>query len=125
MRLKRTITEDEFAAALRYICPASRLTLDMAHADLVQGIDQAEIAAKFDRTKGTVSQASGRVWRGFLRSKGYKEVRVVLSDFQAFMAKGWGREAMDKVNGVVRKPRAERRGRTPAARKTEISAATE
>ena len=104
MRLKRTITEAEFAAALRHIRPASRLTLNMAHADLVLGIDQAEIAAKFDRTKGTVSQASKRVWRGFLRSKGYKEVQVVLGDVHAFIAEGWGREVMDKLNEVVKKP---------------------
>ena len=110
MRLKRTITEDEFADALRYMRPASRLTLDMAHADLVQGIDQAAIAVKFDRTKGTVSQASGRVWRGFLRSKGYREVRVVLGDFRAWMAEGWGREAMDELNGIVRKPAKRPRG---------------
>ena len=119
MRLKRTITEAEFAAALRYMRPASRLTLDMAHADLVQGIDQAEIAARFDRTKGTVSQASARVWRGFLRSKGYKEVRLVLGEVHAFIAAGWGREGMDKLNGVVTKPRADRRGRAPAAPKNE------
>ena len=104
MRLKRTITEAAFADALRFMRPASRLTLDMAHADLVDGTDQAEIAARFDRTKGTVSQASGRVWRGFLRSKGYKEVRVVLTDFRAWMAEGWGKEAMDELNGIAKRP---------------------
>ena len=110
MRLKRTITKAEFAEALRYIRPTSRLTRDMAHADLVQGIDQAEIAAEFDRTKGTVSQASGRGWRGFLRSKGFKEVRVVLGNYRAFVAEGWGREAMDKLNEVVKKPLKRPRG---------------
>ena len=124
MRLKRTITEDEFAADLRYMRPASRLTRDMAHADLVEGIDQAEIAAKFDRTKSSVSQASGRVWRGFLRSKGYKEVRVVLTDFRAWMAEGWGREAMDELNGIVRKPRAPRGGRAATGRKTKAPTAS-
>ena len=110
MRLKRTITEAEFAAALQHMRPSSQLTRDMAHADLVQGIDQAKIAAKFDRTKGTVSQASGRVWRGLLRSKGYREVRVMLKDFRAWMAEGWGREAIDELNGAVRKSRAKTKG---------------
>jgi len=82
MRLKRTITEAEFAAALRYMRPASRLTLDMAHADLVQGTDQGEIA---------------------LRSKGYKEVRLVLSDPHAFVAEGWGKEAMNELKGNMQK----------------------
>ena len=124
MRLKRTITEAEFAAALQHMRPASPLTRDMAHADLVQGIDQVDIAARFDRTKGTVSQASGRVWRGFLRSKGYKEVRLVLGDVHAFIAKGWGREAMDALNGVAPKP--EKRSRkAPAGRKAKNSAAAQ
>lgn len=116
MRLKRTITEAEFAAALQHIRPASRLTRDMAHADLVQGIDQAKIAAKFDRTKGSVSQASGRIWRGLLRSKGYREVRVVLGDVHAFIVKGWGKEAVDELNGIPKKP-AKRPRKTPIGRK--------
>ena len=98
------MTETGIAAALQHMRPASQLTRGMAHGDLVQGIDQAEIAARFDRTKGTVSQASGRVWRGFLRSKGYKEVRVVLGDFRAWMAEGWGREAMDELNEIAKRP---------------------
>lgn len=110
MRLKRTITEAEFAAALQHMRPASRLTHDMAHADLVEGIDQAEISTKFDRTKASVSQASGRVWRGLLRSKGYREVRVVLGDVHAFIVKGWGKEATDELNGIPKKlPRRERK----------------
>jgi hypothetical protein len=88
MRLKRTITEAEFASAIKHMRPPSELTLKIAHADLVQRIDQKEIARKHNRTKGTVSPASKRVWRGFLKSKGYEEVTVVLNDFRAFVVKG-------------------------------------
>ena len=100
MRLKRTITEAEFASAIQHMRPPSKLTLELAHADLVQGIKLTEIGARYNRTKSTVSQASKRVWRGFLKSKGYREVVVVLPDVQAFIAEGWSNESLDELNAV-------------------------
>ena len=119
MRLKRTISEAEFAAAIRYLRVPSKLTLEMAHADLVEGINQADIAKKYDRTKGSVSQASKIVWRGFLKSKGYEEVRLVLGRVHAFVANGWHQDALHELNYGTKRP--ERKVRRPrrAAQKTE------
>ncbi len=120
MRLKRTISEAEFADAIRHVRMPSKLTLEMAHADLVQGINQAEIAWKFNRTKGTVSQASKRVWRGFLKSKGYKEVQVVLSDVRAFIASGWHKEALYELNHGTKMPEKRDRRKDRSSRKAEV-----
>ena len=120
MRLKRTISEAEFADAIRYVRVPSKLTLEMAHADLVQGINQADIAKKFNRTKGTVSQASKRVWRGFLKSKGYKEVQVVLSDVRAFIASGWHKEALYELNHGTKMPEKRDRRKDRSSRKAEV-----
>ena len=68
----------------------------------VRGVKQAEIAKEYNITKGSVSQASKRVWLGFLRSKGYKEVSVVLSEVKAFIVEGWGKETMDEINNKVK-----------------------
>ena len=121
MRLKRTISEAEFADAIRHVRVPSRLTLEMAHADLVQGINQAGIARKYNRTKGTVSQASKRVWHGFLKSKGYREVRVVLGDVRAWIVNGWHREALYELNYSTRMPApsASRPRRPPPAPKSD------
>ena len=98
MRLKRKMTEAEFASAIQYMRPPPARVLEIAHADLVRGVKQAEIAKEYHITKGSVSQASKRVWLGFLRSKGYREVAVVLPDARAFIAEGWGKEAVDEIN---------------------------
>ena len=98
MKLKRTITEAEFASAIQHMRPSSKLTLELAHADLAQGVGQAEIAKKYNRTKGTVSQASKRVRRGFLKSKGYQEVVVVLLEERDFIVEGWSKESRDVLN---------------------------
>ena len=120
MRLKRTITEAEFAAAIPYLRTPSKLTLDMARADLVRGINQDEIARKHNRTKGTVSQASKRVWLGVLKSKGYEVVRVVLPEVRAFIVEDWQKDALHELNYGTqrpeRKPRRSRRPSTKAAR---------
>ena len=120
MRLKRTISEAEFADAIRYVQVPSKLTLEMAHADLVQGINQADIARKFDRTKGTVSQASKRVWNGFLKSKGYEEVRVVLGDVRAFIVNGWHKEALYELNHGTKMPEKRDRRKDRSSRKAEV-----
>ena len=93
MRLKRKMTEAEFANAIQHMRPPPARVLEIAHADLVRGVKQDEIAREYNITKGSVSQASKRIWLGFLKSKGYEEVRVVLPKVRAFVAKGWGREA--------------------------------
>ena len=98
MRLKRKMTEAEFANAIQNMRPPPARVLEIAHADLVRGIKQDEIAREYNITKGSVSQASKRVWLGFLKSKGYEEVRVVLPQVRAFVAKGWGREAVEEIN---------------------------
>ena len=98
MRLKRKMTEAEFASAIEHMRPPPARVLEIAHADLVRGVKQADIAKEYSITKGSVSQASKRVWLGFLRSKGYKEVMVVLPDVRAFIVEGWGREAVDEIN---------------------------
>ena len=98
MRLKRKMTEAEFASAIEHMRPPPARVLEIAHADLVRGVKQAEIAKEYHITKGSVSQASKRVWLGFLRSKGYKEVSVVLSEVKAFIVEGWGKETMDEIN---------------------------
>ena len=100
------MTEAEFTDAIRYMRMPSKLTLELAHADLVQGIKQEEIAKRFDRTKGTVSQASKRVWSGFLKSKRYREVHLVLSDVHAFVAKKWDQQCRAVLNGVTEKGRS-------------------
>jgi hypothetical protein len=102
MRLKRKMTEAEFANAIQNMRPPPARVLEIAHADLVKGVKQAEIAKEYNITKGSVSQASKRVWLGFLRSKGYKEVSVVLSDAQAFIVEGWGKATMDEINNKVK-----------------------
>ena len=98
MRLKRKMTEAEFAAALAHMRPPSKRIMDMGHADLVRGVTQSEIAQEHGVTKSTVSQASKRVWEGFLKSKGYREVTVVLPEVQVFVVRKWGRAAMDEIN---------------------------
>ncbi len=98
MRLKRKMTEAEFASAIQYMRPPPARVLEIAHADLVRGVKQADIAKEYHITKGSVSQASKRVWLGFLRSKGYREVSVVLPDARAFIAEDWGKEAVDEIN---------------------------
>ena len=92
----------------------------MAPADLVQEIDQAEIARKLNRTKGTVSQASKIVWRGFLKSKGYKEVQVVLSDIKTFIASGWHKEAPYELNHSTRMPEKRDQRKDRSSRKAEV-----
>ena len=98
MRLKRKMTEAEFASAIQHMRPPPARVLEIAHADLVRGVKQADIAREYGITKGSVSQASKRVWLGFLRSKGYREVAVVLPDARAFIAEDWGKEAVDEIN---------------------------
>ncbi len=98
MRLKRKMTEAEFASAIEHMRPPPARVLEIAHADLVRGINQDEIAREYQITKGSVSQASKRVWLGFLRSKGFREVSVVLPDARAFIAEDWGKEAMNEIN---------------------------
>ena len=122
MRLKRTISEAEFAAAIRHLRLPSKLTLEMAHADLVRGINQADIARKFDRTKGTVSQTSKIVWRGFLKSKGYQEVRVVLPEVRAFIADGWHQDALHELNYGTKRPERKVRRRCRSGQETEQQA---
>ena len=122
MRLKRTISEAEFAAAIRCLRVPSKLTLEMAHADLVDGINQAYIAKKYNRTKGSVSQASKIVWRGFLKSKGYEEVRVVLGDVRAFVVNGWHQDALHELNYGTKRPERKVRRRRRSVRKTKQQA---
>jgi hypothetical protein len=98
MRLKRKMTEAEFANAIQHMRPPPARVLEIAHADLVRGVNQDEIAREYSITKGSVSQASKRVWLGFLKSKGYQEVSVVLPEVRAFIAKQWGKEAVDEIN---------------------------
>ena len=98
MRLKRKMTEAEFANAIEHMRPPPARVLEIAHADLVRGVKQADIAKEYNITKGSVSQASKRVWLGFLRSKGYKIVTVILPEVRAYIAEGWGKEAMDEIN---------------------------
>ena len=102
MRLKRKMTEAEFANAIQNMRPPPARVLEIAHADLVRGVKQDEIATEYNITKGSVSQASKRVWLGFLKSKGYEEVSVVLPQVRAFIAKGWGREALTEINQKTR-----------------------
>ena len=98
MRLKRKMTEAEFASAIQFMRPPPARVLEIAHADLVRGVKQDDIAKEYHITKGSVSQASKRVWLGFLRSKGYREVSIVLPDARAFIAESWGKEAVDEIN---------------------------
>lgn len=98
MRLKRKMTEAEFASAIQHMRPPPARTLEIAHADLVRGVKQAEIAREYNVTKGAVSQASKRVYLGFLRSKGFREVSVMLPDARAFIAEDWGKEAVEEIN---------------------------
>lgn len=98
MRLKRTITDAEFAEAIQHMRPPSQRVLEIAHADLVRGIGQEEIARKYQITKGSVSQTSKRVWRGFLKSKGYQEVTVVLPEVRAFIVGQWNKQSLDELN---------------------------
>lgn len=98
MRLKRKMTEAEFAAAIQHMRPPPQRVLEIAHADLVRGVLQAEIAREYKVTRSSVSQASKRIWLGFLKSKGFQEVSVVLPDARAFVVKGWGREAVELIN---------------------------
>ena len=44
MRLKRKMTEAEFASAIQHMRPSPARVLEIAHADLVRGINQDEIA---------------------------------------------------------------------------------
>ena len=104
MRLKRKMTEAEFAAAIQHMRPPPQRVLEIAHADLVRGVLQAEIAQEYKVTRSSVSQASKRIWLGFLKSKGFQEVSVVLPETRAFVVKGWGREAMEQINRPL-KPR--------------------
>ena len=92
------MTEAEFASAIEHMRPPPARVLEIAHADLVRGVKQADIAKEYRITKGCVSQASKRVWLGFLHSKGYKEVAVVLPDVRAFIVEGWGKEALQEIN---------------------------
>ena len=82
MRLKRRMTEAEFAEACQHMRKPGKQVMDIAHADLVRGVPQEDIAKEFGRTKSSVSQISKRVWLGFLKSKGYQEISVVLPDFR-------------------------------------------
>ena len=93
----------------------SKLILETVYTDLVEGINQADIARKYNRTKGSVSQASKIVWRGFLKSKGYQEVRVVLPEVRAFIANGWHNNAFQELkHGTKRPERGVRRPRRPS-----------
>jgi hypothetical protein len=38
------------------------------------------------------------VWQGFLKSKGFQEVAVVLPEQRVFTVKKWGQEALDAIN---------------------------
>ena len=98
MRLKRKMTEAEFAAAIQHMRPPPQRVLEIVHADLVRGVLQAEIAREYKVTRSSVSQASKRVWLGFLKSKGLQEVCVVLPAARAFVVKDWGRETMELIN---------------------------
>ncbi|MBE7156890.1 MAG: hypothetical protein INR62_00385 [Rhodospirillales bacterium] len=98
MRLKRKMTEAEFASAIQYMRPPPARVLEIAHADLVRGIKQADIAKEYQITKGSVSQASKRVYLGFLRSKGFKEIGGMLPDARAFIVESWIKEAENEIN---------------------------
>lgn len=98
MRLKRKMTEAEFAAALAHMRPPPERVMAIAHADLVRGVNQTEIAKEHGVTKSSVSAASKRVWQGFLKSKGYQQVSVVLPEVQVFIVRKWGRQALDEIN---------------------------
>ncbi len=98
MRLKRKMTNSEFANAIKHMRTPSDRTLKMAHADLVIGRKLEEIAKEYGVTKNLVCQASHRLWRGFLKSKGYEEISVVLDKFKVFTVKKWAKEASDILN---------------------------
>ena len=52
MRLKRKMTEAEFANAIQNMRPPPARVLEIAHADLVRGVKQEEIATEYNITKG-------------------------------------------------------------------------
>lgn len=94
------MTEAEFATAVQQMSrqPNSEV-LAIAHADLVRGIPQDQIAKEYGINKSNVSQTAKRVWRGFLKSKGFQEVTVVLPKFRVFTVKNWQKEALEEING--------------------------
>ncbi len=98
MRLKRKMRELEFAEAIKHIRNPTPKMLEIAHADLVEGKKQENIAKEHEITKSAVSQASKRLWKGFLKSKGYEEISVVLNKYRAFTVKKWAKEAVDLLN---------------------------
>src|ERR1700712_2082917 len=98
MRLKRKMTEAEFAAAILHLRNPRPTALKIAHADLVRGVPQDEIARLHGRTKSSVSQVSRRVWLGFLKNRGLKEISVILPRVRLFTVQQWSREAMESIN---------------------------
>lgn len=99
MRLKRKMTEAEFADAVQKMTrPPNEESLAIAHADLVRGIPQAQIAKEYGIDKSNVSQAAKRVWKGFLKSKGFQEITVVLPKFRVFTVQNWQQEALQEIN---------------------------
>lgn len=92
------MTESEFANAIKHIRGPSSKMLEIAHADLVAGKPQEEIANEYEVSKSAVSQASKRLWKGFLKSKGYEEISVVLPKYKVLTVKKWAKEAADFLN---------------------------
>ena len=98
MRFNRKMTEAEFSLAMTFCKNLGAELIEIARDDLVKGLPQETIAQAHDMTKSAVSKASRKIWLGFLRSKGYEEITVVLPNMRAHTARKWAEAAMKEVN---------------------------
>lgn len=97
--MKKAITEEQFRAAVRGL-DVGKQTMEIAHGVLVQGRAQTEYAAQFGLSKGAVSQAVARVWEAHQAlnlPRGFREVRAILPEHQAFIVNRWADEARRKM----------------------------